>query len=223
LFSLYFHKLTINSLIIPPIKHLVDDLTGLIESGLIFAAFFVILQQIELTMKIHKLFLLTIFLAGFSHFSVAQIGFDANTSAEGSITLGSNLRMEKISDLNFGDIVSQSTGGSVRLNPSDGSVSSVSGNFHLMGSSSAAIFEILGIVGQSFLIAPGSYPTQITLTNDQGNTMTVNSFQIIPLSGSLNNIGSALIRIGGTLNIGANQPAGNYINTTDLTIIVSFQ
>jgi hypothetical protein len=170
-------------------------------------------------MKIIKLFLLAFCLVGFSHMSVAQTSIDA----EASITLGADVRVEKISDLHFGDIMGQPVGGAVRVNPSDGSVVNVSGNFQLIGNSTAAIFQVSGTSGQSFLIASGSYPAQITLRNEQGNTMIVNNFQIIPSSGNLDNTGTALIKLGGTLNIGASQPAGNYTNTTDLTVTISFQ
>ncbi|HHV02587.1 MAG: DUF4402 domain-containing protein [Bacteroidales bacterium] len=174
-------------------------------------------------MKIVKLCLLTAFLAVFSHYSAAQIFFGSSIDAEASITLGVDVRIEKMSDLHFGDIMSQPVGGSVRLNPVNGSVSNVSGNFLLLGNSSAAVFQLAGMPGQYFEIAAGSYPSQITLRNEQGYTMTVDDFQILPSNGYLGYGGIMIIKLGATLHIGSDQPAGNYINTTDLTVTVSFQ
>ncbi len=136
-----------------------------------------------LTMKMLKLFLFSAFLAGFSYFATAQNS--SSMDAEASITLGAEMRIEKLSDLHFGDITSNSTGGSVFLNPSDGSVSNLSGNFYLLGNSTAARFQLSGAINQCFEIASGSYPSQITLTNEQGHTMTVSNFQFLPSSGNL--------------------------------------
>jgi len=174
-----------------------------------------------LTMKMLKLFLFSAFLIGFSYFATAQTS--SSMDAEASITLGAEMRIEKLSDLHFGDITSNSTGGSVLLNPSDGSVSNLSGNFFLLGNSTAARFQISGAINQCFEIATGSYPSQITLTNEYGNTMTVNNFQILPSSGTLGSTGIIEIKVGGTLNINANQPSGNYSNDSDLTITISYQ
>ncbi|MFA5662115.1 MAG: DUF4402 domain-containing protein [Bacteroidales bacterium] len=172
-------------------------------------------------MKMLKLFLFSAFLIGFSYFATAQTS--SSMDAEASITLGAEMRIEKLSDLHFGDITSNSTGGSVLLNPSDGSVSNLSGNFFLLGNSTAARFQISGAINQCFEIATGSYPSQITLTNEYGNTMTVNNFQILPSSGTLGSTGIIEIKVGGTLNINANQPSGNYSNDSDLTITISYQ
>ena len=174
-----------------------------------------------LTMKMLKLFLFSAFLIGFSYFATAQTS--SSMDAEASITLGAEMRIEKLSDLHFGDITSNSTGGSVLLNPSDGSVSNLSGNFFLLGNSTAARFQISGAINQCFEIATGSYPSQITLTNEYGNTMTVNNFQILPSSGTLGSTGIVEIKVGGTSNINANQPSGNYSNDSDLTITISYQ
>lgn len=167
------------------------------------------------------IFLFFSFLAGFSHIAVAQSS--SSMDAEASITLGTEMRIEKLSDLHFGDITSQSTGGSVLLNPSDGSVSNLSGSFYLLGNSTAARFQLSGAINQSFEIATGSYPSQITLTNEQGYTMTVSNFQFLPSSGTLGSTGIIEIKVGGTLNINANQPGGNYTNDSDLTVTISYQ
>jgi len=167
------------------------------------------------------IFLFFSFLAGFSHIAMAQNS--SSMDAEASITLGTEMRIEKLSDLHFGDITSQSTGGSVLLNPSDGSVSNLSGSFYLLGNSTAARFQLSGAINQSFEIATGSYPSQITLTNEQGYTMTVSNFQFLPSSGTLGSTGIIEIKVGGTLNINANQPGGNYTNDSDLTVTISYQ
>jgi len=174
-----------------------------------------------LTMKMLKLFLFFAILTGFSHLSPAQNS--SSMDAEASITLGAEMRIEKLSDLHFGDITSNSTGGSVLLNPSDGSVSNLSGNFYLLGNSTAARFQLSGAINQCFEIASGSYPSQITLTNEQGHTMTVGNFQFLPSSGNLGSTGIIEIKVGGTLNINANQPGGSYTNDSDLTITISYQ
>lgn len=53
--------------------------------------------------------------------------------------------------------------------------------------------------------------------------MTVNNFQFLPTSGQIGTDGTAILRLGGTLNLGANQPGGNYSNTSDLTVTITYQ
>ncbi len=178
-----------------------------------------------LDMRMLKLLFLTFFLAGISQVSTAQNPslFTTSIDAEASITLGIDLRISKLTDLLFGDIISQTAGGSVMLDPSTGNVSNVSGTFQFLGTSTAASFQITGMPGQSFLVATGSYPSQITLRNENNNTMTVNNFQFLPTSGQIGTDGTAILRLGGTLNLGANQPGGNYSNTSDLTVTITYQ
>lgn len=176
-------------------------------------------------MRTIKLLLLTAFLAGISQIAAGQNPslFTTSIDAEASITLGIDLRISKLTDLLFGDIISQTVGGSVRLDPSTGNVSNVSGTFQFLGASTAASFQITGMPGQYFEVATGSYPSQITLRNGSGHTMTVNNFQFLPSSGQIGTDGTIILKLGGTLNIGANQPSGNYTNTSDLTVTITYQ
>ena len=176
-------------------------------------------------MRTLKFIFLTAILTGIFHMSAAQnpSSFATSIDGEASITLGIDLRIEKLTDLHFGNIMSQSSGGSVTLNPSTGNVTASSGSFQFMGTSTAATFMLTGLPGQSFLISSGSYPTQITLKNENNYTMTVNNFQFDPSSGQIGNDGTAILKLGGTLNIAANQPGGNYPNTSDLTVTITYQ
>jgi hypothetical protein len=176
-------------------------------------------------MRTIKLLLLTAFLAGISQIAAGQNPslFTTSIDAEASITLGIDLRISKLTDLLFGNIVSNTAGGSVVLDASSGNLSNVSGTFQFMGTSTAASFQIIGMPGQSFVIAAGSFPSQITLTDEGGNTMTVNNFQFLPSGGQIGPDGTAILKLGGTLNIGSNQPGGNYTNTSQLTVTIAYQ
>jgi len=78
------------------------------------------------------------------------------------------------------------------------------------GAGSAGNFTITGEPNQAYTV---SFSASATLGDGGGNTMTVDSFtdnSPSPLSGA----GTDTLLVGGTLNVGASQAAGNYSTTT---------
>ena len=70
----------------------------------------------------------------------------------------------------------------------------------------AGNFTVSGEAGSSYVV---TFSASATLSDGGGNTMTVNNFtdnNPSPIDGG----GSDTLLVGGTLNIGANQAAGNY-------------
>lgn len=102
------------------------------------------------------------------------------------------------------------TGGSVVISPVGGR--SASGGVVLISASDGAPgqFTISGDPDFTYSISLPSDGT-VELTDGAGHRMTVNGFTSSPsLSGQLNFAGTQELAIGATLNVGANQPAGNY-------------
>lgn len=129
----------------------------------------------------------------------------------------------KTSDLVFGVILPSETLGTVTITPlsTEASERTHSGGVQLVASTSgAASFNVSGATNTSFTVTFDN--SAINITNG-ADTMTVRSFTIYPPSGTtkLNNDGLATFNVGGTLDVGENQPPGNYSGS--FTVNVAYQ
>jgi len=170
-----------------------------------------------------KILTLAIVTLGFTATSFAQTSYNPKVSATATATatIITPISIEKKVDLNFGNIVANSTGGTVTIatdnTPKYNKVAAPS----IPGTRSAASFEVKGFAGVTYSI---ELPKTITLTKDGGKeTMTVDNFVSNPSgTGSLSASGSQTVNVGATLNVAANQVAGTYKNTTDLKVTVNY-
>jgi spore coat protein U-like protein len=121
-------------------------------------------------------------------------------------------------DLAFGTIIPGSSTGTVTIVPST-AARSYSGSVQLVSSiSGPAAFTVSGTPNSSYSV---TLPENDRITISNGSdTMEVNSFSISRSSGSstLGNDGLASFRVGGKLEVEANQPPGNYTGTFAVTV-----
>jgi len=158
-----------------------------------------------------KILTLAIVTLSFTATSFAQTSYNPRVSAtaNATATIITPISIEKKVDLNFGNIVANSTGGTVTIatnnTPKYDKVAAPS----IPGTISAASFEVKGFAGVTYSIA---LPKSINLTQDGGKaTMTVDNFVSNPSgTGILSASGSQTVNVGATLNVAANQVAGNY-------------
>jgi hypothetical protein len=170
-----------------------------------------------------KILTLAIVTLGFTATSFAQTSYNPKVSATATATatIITPISIEKKVDLNFGNIVANSTGGTVTIatdnTPKYNKVAAPS----IPGTRSAASFEVKGFAGVTYSI---ELPKTITLKKDGGKeTMTVDNFVSNPSgTGLLSASGSQTVNVGATLNVAANQVAGTYKNTTDLKVTVNY-
>lgn len=144
----------------------------------------------------------------------APAAYAATTSATATATVYVALTITKTADLNFGGLLPGAAAGTVTVNP-DGTRTGT--GVTLVGGSTfgAATFALSGQPNASYTIA---LPSSITIT-DGTNTMTVDTFTSNPSgTGQLDASGSATLRVGATLKVGANQPPGTYSGTFDVTV-----
>jgi hypothetical protein len=144
--------------------------------------------------------------------------------------------MTKLADMDFGQIAQPSIAGNVTMSPNFPTCTPSAGVIH-MGACQPARFAVLGRKDWRVRIREMNGGT-IVLTGPAGATMTVSMLSLgttdmtpDPGGGSppgsfgrqriTSNTGMAEFRIGGRLNIAANQAAGAYIGT--MTIQVLFQ
>lgn len=168
-----------------------------------------------------KLGILLIALVGFGISSFGQVSASASSSA--SIVVPIAIAKSSGGDLSFGNIASDAVGGTVVLSPTTGLRTSSTVKLpSVTGTVSAASFDVTGFASSTFSI---TLPGSITLSRSGGGTMTVSSFVSDPLvasGGLLDASGNATVKVGGTLTVAANQTAGTYTNSSDLTVTVNY-
>ena len=142
----------------------------------------------------------------------------APETAGGTIVLVRPLTVVKVRDLDFGAIIPSATAGTVTLNPSTGAVALTAGLLQGTAPTSPAVFVGAGTAGRPALIRIPKNP--VTLTRAGGTeTMTVSNWTLdgasnrrIPTSRSFE------FRVGGRLNVAANQAPGTYNGTFSVEV-----
>ena len=171
-------------------------------------------------MNKNKLFVALAFVV-FTNMVVAQSS--ATSSATATIIAPIGITKTTGVDMSFGNIAVSGTAGTVVLSTSD--VRTVIGGVTLPtsfpGTITAASFDVTGAGGYTYSI---TIPTDISLKHATSNSvMTISTITKSITTGTLDSSsGMQQIKIGGTLNVSANQPAGVYSNATDLTVTVNY-
>jgi hypothetical protein len=146
-------------------------------------------------------------LAGTAAFAQSPTA-SANATAE----ILSPIALAKNSDLVFGSITPTGTAGTVSLSAAGSrtptNVTLASGAFN------AASFTATGTGSQTFTITPDS---SATLNGTPSGTMTVDTFTTSAGAGTLAS-GTQTFTLGGTLHVGANQAAGSYTGSFNVTV-----
>lgn len=149
--------------------------------------------------------------------------FAANQTGTATSVVVRPNTLVKVDDLDFGTIASAPTAGTVTVNALTGARSSTGGPALVGTTAQRAVFQGTG----GILLITVSGDTSVTLTRSGGGgTMTASLVRaastsgggIALLGGTLLPSGVQTYYIGGTLNVGANQPAGDYSGTFTLTV-----
>jgi hypothetical protein len=163
--------------------------------------------------------IIMLILIAFSTAAVAQESATASSSA----TIVSPIGIAQSVDMNFGNVATNGTGGTVVL--TTGGSTSITGGVTLpanTGTVTAAAFAVTGEADYTYTIALPS--GAITLEDGAGtpNQMTVGTFVSDPLTTGALTSGAQTVNVGATLNVAGGQIAGTYTNTTDLTVTVNY-
>lgn len=165
------------------------------------------------------------------YFFVIVIGFVLKTSAFGQNTTSSataqasivqSIYLSKVRDLSFGKISAGETSGTVVLDPTVTGTRTASGGVTLpsgSGTVQSAKFIVSGVDGWAYSII---LPLAAITLSDGIHFMTVDNFTSIPSGSGLFTSGSQIIYVGATLNVNANQEAGDYESTEDFEITVNY-
>lgn len=163
----------------------------------------------------------------------ASIGAPAaadTAAAPAQVTLVTPLSLVKTADMVFGDIVMPGAAGTVVLSPASGCTTT--GGLIRTGACQAAAFTGSGSANQVVRVNLPNFPitisngsqtmsisnrtfdpgSDLTLVSGNPNSNGVVRYRIIPASGTFT------FRIGGTLQVNANQPAGTYTGSFSVTL-----
>lgn len=150
------------------------------------------------------------------------LGLSAEAYAQQSAT--STIRVEvesraitlaNVAGLNFGKILPYGSAGAVTVF-SNGTYSASNAFISDATNIQASAWSVTGIPGAPFAV---TLPTSVTISNGTEN-MTVNNFTRTggSLPQNLDAAGNASFNVGARLNVGANQPAGIYSGTFNVTV-----
>lgn len=154
---------------------------------------------------------------------LSLIGFSlsAQNSASASVnsraTVIDPIQIDKTVDLDFGNIISAYNPGQVILSP-DGS--RVAYGVQISNSIPGTVNPAEAIVTHGNNNYSITLPEQFTLYNQENpnQVLIIDQFTVQPQEGNVIDI----IRIGGTLNLEANQTSGFYTNSTGFNVTVSY-
>lgn len=162
--------------------------------------------------------------------AVAMLFFAANANAQAtatanvSATIVSPISISKTTDLSFGNLSVDATGGTVILDPSAAAVRTNAGAGGITfpanaGAVSAASFVVSGQANFTYDINVLSGSLQITNGTDN---MTVNNFTKSVTSGLLNNLGTQTVYVGADLLVSGSQAPGIYTSSSPFTVLVNY-
>ena len=133
--------------------------------------------------------------------------FAVSTIATINVTVARFLSIANVTSLDFGTISASSTAGSVVVDASGSRFTTGGVTINPSGSFNPARFVIEGKPDANFSL---KLPDSVELRDGNGNTILVEKFQIDNPEGNLDSSGSMEIKIGGKINLDANQKSGDY-------------
>lgn len=136
--------------------------------------------------------------------------------ANASANIIAPITLTKTADLVFGDIVPNTTAGTVVMNTAGTITGTTGGVTALTSTRGAALFTVAGQAARVYTVTPVG---NITISNVAGPNMIINStFDCGGGACTVGAAGGSAVRVAGTLNVGAAQPAALYTGTFNVTV-----
>jgi len=151
--------------------------------------------------------------AAIEHTGTQALAANAITGSA-SETIAAPISISETTGLSFGSITAGATAGTVVVSPAGGATYTGVSNFG--GGTSAAAFNVAGAANTAYSV---TVDTTASLS-DGVNSMSVTGIatNLAGGSGTLSATGTAVVNVGATLNVAANQAAGAYSGTYNITV-----
>ncbi|MGH6780812.1 MAG: DUF4402 domain-containing protein [Sphingomonadaceae bacterium] len=148
---------------------------------------------------------------------IPGMAFAAPGTGQVRVTTVQPLTLVKSSDLDFGSISAGATAGTVRIDASTGARTTTGGATAAGGAPTRAVFVGASTLGLALNVQISPSPT---LTRSGGGGSMTTALQVEGGTGwrLFTGTGPHIFRVGGQLNVGANQPRGNYTGQFTLTV-----
>lgn len=162
-----------------------------------------------------KKVLFLILLINFSYCCFAQNSASATVSSR--VTVIDPIKITKAVDLDFGNVISAYNPGTVVLSP-DGSRSAQ--GVQISNTFPGTVAPAEAIVNHGNNKYSITLPNSLTLYSEENpnQILVIDQFKVVPETGEVMDI----LKIGATLNLEANQPAGYYTNSNGFNVTVSY-
>jgi hypothetical protein len=142
----------------------------------------------------------------------------ATISATVDAQISTNATLSASTGMVFGDMTAGNLGGTVVLDPDGRRVSTGTVSLNRASVSSPATLSLAGTPNGTYSIV---LPSNVVLSDGGANNMLVTDFTSFPdVGGQLNGSGVATVKVGGKLNVGANQGFGNYSGS--MTVVINY-
>lgn len=139
------------------------------------------------------------------------------TPANGNAVVLNPLSVVNTSDLDFGTLARGATAGTAIVDPATSARTTSGGTVAAGGTPQSATFVATGVINRVHIVALGPAPT---LANGSGGTMALSALMLDgPTLRLFGAGGVSTIRVGGILNVAANQAEGDYSGTFTITVI----
>ncbi|HSN61087.1 MAG TPA: DUF4402 domain-containing protein [Ferruginibacter sp.] len=157
-------------------------------------------------------------------FFAVNVNAQATATANASATIISPISISKTTDLNFGNLAVDATGGTVILDPSLAAIRTSAGAGGVSfpatsGLVSAAAFVVSGQANFTFSVNVLSASLQITNGTD---FMTVDNFTTSAGAGTLSATGTQNVYVGADLVVAGSQAPGVYTSASPFTVLVNY-
>ena len=163
--------------------------------------------------------ILTISLSILGFMFSSSVFAQATATANASATIVTPISIAKNTDMNFGNIATDGSVGTVVLSPASGRT--FTGGVTLpavTGTVTAASFTVSGSGSYTYAI---TLPSTLTITSG-ADSMIVDDFTSTPATTGTLSSGSEIITVGATLNLVASQAEGTYTSATPFAVTVNY-
>ncbi|WP_397594761.1 DUF4402 domain-containing protein [Sphingorhabdus sp.] len=143
----------------------------------------------------------------------SNAAYAATEQADATVQVLAAVQLSAVSDLNFGVVAASAVGGTVTLAPTASAVPVGSGVIPISGGSAASFQVTQATNGEAIALSVGN-PTPLT---SGANSIPLSGLTLSNSSILFNSASLQTVYVGGTISLGANQTAGTYVGSFDVT------
>ena len=165
--------------------------------------------------KSYAIYLCTVFLVLYG-MVVTSVAMGASAQAMVSVKIVRPLNIKTVSDMSFGNVSTSDTSGTVEVQQDGQRIATGGVLLEIGGPSTPAAFTVNGQPNGRFVV---ELPKTVNMTDDQGDTMTVDNLtSSTGTSIMFDKNGKQELKIGAKLHVNSYQKVGYYTGSLNVTI-----